>query len=265
MMGATVCRLVLADRLGRMRRSRGLTLKTVAGALYVSSSKLCRIESGRHRPTLADVEQLADLYEVETDVRTQLLQWAQVAQGRSSYHAFADVADAVLRDYLDVEQAGLRAVFGPVVLPAVLRTRGYARALYGGMGEAEAERRLSLLELRQRHFADAGPKPVRILLGEAALYGRLSGAEMMRKQHQWLRQAAELGVKLRVLPYERMALERCALSAFAVAAVNDDRCVLTARERMGGVWLGPDRNGRAAAWFEHLWQAAAEPGPQLAA
>ncbi|KOT64387.1 MULTISPECIES: Scr1 family TA system antitoxin-like transcriptional regulator [Streptomyces] len=263
---ATVCRLVLGDRLGRQRRSLGLTLREVAGALYASSAKLCRIESGRHRPAPADVERLADFYQVDAGVREQWLQWAQVAQGRGAYHAFADVADAMLRDYLDVEAAGLRAVYGPVVIPAVLRTRGYARALYGGMSEPEAQRRLWLLALRQRRFAEEGPKPVQVLLGEAAVNGGVGGAQVMEEQRDRLRRAGEMGVKVRVLPHERVVPDPQAHCGFAVAALDAGRCVLCGHERLDGrLWLVPDRGRYAAARFARLWQAALGPDLRPAA
>lgn len=134
---ATIARLLLGDQLHQLRAARRLTLQTVAGATYLSVSKLSRIECGRHRAAPADIQRLIDLYETPGALRGQLLKWAARAQGRSVYHSFGDVTDAALRDYLDVEPWALSAVYAPSVIPAVLQTRRYARELLAEMSQAE--------------------------------------------------------------------------------------------------------------------------------
>ncbi|MFE6273948.1 Scr1 family TA system antitoxin-like transcriptional regulator [Streptomyces goshikiensis] len=250
---ATVARFLLGRQLEQLRCVRGLTLGQVAGALYMSTSKLSRIERGRHRAAVDDVARLADFYEAHGRDRDQLVEWSGQAQGRSTYHSFADVADASSRDYLEVEAAGLHAVYTPQVLPALLRTRRYARELLGPVSSAEADRRLWLLGLRQQRFFQTCRAPVRILLGEAVLAPGTGGPTVMREQHRRLLQAP---VEVRVLAAHR-ALR--ASSGFAVAVLGGGRLTLVAREREDGrPCLGPDRKGRTAARFEELWQSAAD-------
>ncbi|MFE4263501.1 Scr1 family TA system antitoxin-like transcriptional regulator [Streptomyces sp. NPDC056883] len=250
---ATVARLCLGGHLEQLRCTRGLTLEQVATTLYVSTSKLCRIERGRHRASVDDVARLADFYQAHGPERDRLLEWTRLAQGRSVYHSFADVADASCRDYLDVEAAGLRAVYMPQVLPAVLRTASYARELLGPVSGAEADRRLWLMRLRQQRFLQTGSGAVRVLLGEGALAPGVGGPEVMREQHRRLLHAP---VEVRVLAGHR-ALR--ASAGFSVAVLDGGRLTLTAREGEDGrPSLSPDRKGRTAARFEELWQAACD-------
>lgn len=233
---------------------RGLTLKQVAAAVYVSVSKLSRIERGRHRAVVEEVARLAAFYEARGQDLEQLVEWARTAQGRGDYHSFADVADAAARDYLDVEAVGLSAVYAPQVFPAVLRTRHYEAVLLGPMSPEEAARRLWLLGLRQRRFFQVRRAPVRVLLGEAAFTSRVGGPEVMAEQRQRLLHAA---VQVRVLPAHCAA--RSSAAGFAVAVLGGGRLTLAARSRDDGrLWLDPDRKGRATAQFEELWQAAAD-------
>lgn len=250
---ATVARLLLGRQLEQLRAVRGLTLEQVAGALYVSTSKLSRIERGWHRAAVDDVARLADFYEAHGRDRDQLMERAGQAQGRSAYHSFADVADASSRDYLDVEAAGLHAVYTPQVPPAVVRTHRYALELLGPVSRAEADRRLWLLGLRQQRFFQTGRAPVRILLGEVVLAPGVGGPGVMHEQHCRLLQAP---VEVRVLAGHR-ALR--ASTGFAVAVLGGGSLTLVAREGEDGrPRLDPDRKGRTAARFEELWQAAVD-------
>ncbi|WP_405775682.1 Scr1 family TA system antitoxin-like transcriptional regulator [Streptomyces sp. NBC_01538] len=262
---ATIARLLLGDQLHQLRAARRLTLQTVARATYLSESKLSRIECGRHRAAPADIQRLIDLYEAPGALRGQLLKWAARAQGRSVYHSFGDVTDAALRDYLDVEPWAVRAVYAPRVIPAVLQTRRYARELLAEASQAEGERRLWLLALRQQHFARRGGPPVRVLLGEGALTSRIGGGEVMREQAARLREADGLGVEIRVLPSPVTALIAPA-GAFALAVLGESGLTMTATEDgAGSPRLVPDRAGRATARFDQLWNEAAARAIELAA
>ncbi|WP_327357779.1 Scr1 family TA system antitoxin-like transcriptional regulator [Streptomyces sp. NBC_01304] len=259
---ATIARLLLGAHLERLRLSRGLTQKAVADRVYISVSKLCRIEAGCHRSAIEDVQRLAHLYEASDDVGELLLSRAVAAQGRGTYHSFADVADAALRDYLDVEAAGLTFIYAPHVIPAVLRTRCYARELLGEVSEQEADRRLWLLSLRQQRFFRARKAPVRILLGELAHDGRIGDASVMREQWAHLKAAA---VDLRVLP-ARQAARSYALGAFSKAVLGNNEMTVTCAEHPSGeLRLRPDSHERATAQFEVLWQRAGRGSLRVAA
>ncbi|MER6127494.1 Scr1 family TA system antitoxin-like transcriptional regulator [Streptomyces sp. NPDC001795] len=262
---ATVARLLLGHELHQLRVERRLTLQTVASAHYLSVSKLSRIETGRHRAAPADISRLIDFYDAPRATRERLLQWAVQAMGRSSYHSFADVTDAALRDYLDMEPSGLRAVYAPGVIPAVLRTRRYAGEVLATAGEAERERRLWLLALRQQRFAQLVHRPVRVLLAESALTCRIGGPEVMREQEARLREAESLGVEVAVLP-SAVAARVAPGGAFALVVLGDALLTMTVSEEPGGALrIAPDRDGRTAGRFESLWHAAAADSAGVAA
>lgn len=262
---ATVSRLLLGHELHQLRAERRLTLQTVASAHYLSVSKLSRIETGRHRAALADINRLIDYYDAPRAAREQLLQWAVRATGRSGYHSFADVTDAAMRDYLDLEPSGLQAVYAPGVIPAVLRTRRYAGELLAAAGEAERERRLWLLALRQQRFAQLARRPVRVLLGESALNSRIGGPEVMREQAARLREAEGLGAEIAVLP-SAVAARVAPGGAFALVVLGDALLTMTVLEEPGGTLrIAPDRDGRTTGRFESLWHAAMADSAGVAA
>ncbi|MFI6277895.1 Scr1 family TA system antitoxin-like transcriptional regulator [Streptomyces sp. NPDC050988] len=262
---ATIARHLLGHELHQLRAERSLTLQTVASALYLSASKLSRIETGRHRAAPADINRLIDFYDAPRAVRERVQQWAVRAMGRSGYHSFADVTDAAMRDYLDMEPSGLRAVYAPGVIPAVLRTRRYAGELLATAGEAERERRLWLLALRQQRFAQLARRPVRVLLAESALDSRIGGPEVMREQAALLREAEGLGFEIAVLP-SAVAARVAPGGAFALTVLGDAPLTMAAAEEPGGILrLVPDRGGRATGRFESLWHAATAGSAGVAA
>ncbi|MFJ4623637.1 Scr1 family TA system antitoxin-like transcriptional regulator [Streptomyces sp. NPDC088812] len=264
-LSATIARLLLGDQLYRLRAARRLTLQMVASATYLSVSKLSRIECGRHRAAPADIQRLIEHYEASGCLRGQVLEWVARAQGRSFYHSFSDVTDAAYRDYLDVEPVGLRAVYAPTVIPAVLRTSRYAHALLAPVATAERERRLWLLALRQQRFAQRGDVSVRVLLGQSALTNGVGGDEVMREQAAQLCGSEGPGTEIRVLP-SSWAAEAASAGAFSLAVLGDGALTMTATES-GGVSprLVPGRDGQSAARFDALWRAAAGRSAELVA
>jgi transcriptional regulator with XRE-family HTH domain len=70
----------LMREIARLRQAAGLSLDVAAGRLDFSKSKLYRLENGRSRITLDDLEDMLDLYGVSSPQREALIQLARPDQ-----------------------------------------------------------------------------------------------------------------------------------------------------------------------------------------
>src|SRR5580698_1538071 len=77
--------------IARLRQAAGLSLETAAQRLDFSKSKLYRLESGRSRITLDDLEDMLDLYGVRSPQREALIQLARDARRRGWWTAYRGV------------------------------------------------------------------------------------------------------------------------------------------------------------------------------
>jgi transcriptional regulator with XRE-family HTH domain len=119
----------LGAELRRLRRRESLTLEQVCARLgWASTSKLSRIELGQSRPDLADVLDLLDVYEVSSDLRTELIVIARdAANGRGWSKALGEMGERQ-RAYAELEAGAARIVdYQPAVVPGLLQTPAYAR------------------------------------------------------------------------------------------------------------------------------------------
>lgn len=205
----TTHRRRLAATLRGLREAKGLTLRQVAASVDYAQSTMTRIETGRItrvRPAL--VEALLDLYEVDDEeLRAALLQLARESAVRGWWHAFRDIVPAGELGCIGLESAAaeLRQYQGQLV-PVLLRTEDYARAVLRavrpGETEARAARAVAVGTRRQQLLQDDGLGSYWAVLDEAVLHRAVGGSEVMRAQLDHLHDAAEWPrVTLQVLPF----------------------------------------------------------------
>lgn len=252
---ATVCRYLLGARLARLREDAGLTLQQVAGPLYLSASKLCRIEAGVHRVSVDVTSALLTRYGLGGGERRVLLDLAERAHGKARFHAYGDVATPSQLAYIDVEHGSTRLdVYAPDTVPVLLRTGAYDEAVRP-VSAAEQQRRSALLSLRTAAVADAGVR-IRVLLGPWCLQLPVGGPEIMREQAAALRDADRSGrVQVRMVAHEDAAAVH-GLRGYAVLELPGEPWPLTGSDSPDGVRVHWDRSGTQVAAFSALWDAA---------
>ncbi len=81
----------LMRELTRLRHAQGLSLEVAAQRLDFSKSKLYRLENGRGRITLDDLEDMLDLYAARSPQREALVQLGRDARKRGWWTAYSDV------------------------------------------------------------------------------------------------------------------------------------------------------------------------------
>jgi transcriptional regulator with XRE-family HTH domain len=195
----------LGAELRRLREASGLTIDRVADALECSQSKVSRIETGQVSATPRDVRDMLALYRVEPDQREAIVQIAREARQRGWWQKFVDVPDGVPA-YVGLETAATSIdVYMSLIVPALLQTAEYARAIIGAvrpdLPRAEIERRVELRMSRQTLLDRDDPPELRVLLDEAVLQRPVGGPAVMDGQLRRLLEDAERpAVTIQVLP-----------------------------------------------------------------
>jgi transcriptional regulator with XRE-family HTH domain len=197
----------LGAELRRLREEAGLTIDQVAEALECSQSKVSRIETGQVSATPRDVRDMLGLYQVPDSQREAMVQIAREARQPGWWQKFVDVPDGVPA-YVGLETAATSIdIYMSVIVPALLQTADYARAVIGAVRPdlpgAEINRRVELRLRRQALLDQDRPPALRVLLDDTVLRRPVGGEKVMAAQRRrLLEDAARPAVTLQVLPVE---------------------------------------------------------------
>ncbi|MDX2547721.1 helix-turn-helix domain-containing protein [Streptomyces sp. WI04-05B] len=208
--GPAVRRRKLGAELRALRARAGLTSGQAARLVGWHQSKVSRIETGASGVRPADVRLLLDAYAVpEGESRELLLVLAGTEDGdrHNWWHAYRGVLPPAYRDFISLEsQAGTMRTLETSVVPGLLQTREYARAMTRAAVDGLEEKRLdALVEVRlarQDVLRSDRPLALSAVLDEAVLRREVGGPEVMTRQLAWLLEAAQLPqVRLQILPF----------------------------------------------------------------
>ncbi|MFG2295434.1 helix-turn-helix domain-containing protein [Streptomyces sp. NPDC048603] len=203
----TVRRRRLGSELRRLREAARLTLEEVEARSGLSTSKVSRIESAARGAKPADVEQLMDVYQVaDSEVRAFLSALARDGSKRGwwqTYDLKPRYADLISMEH----DAVTVSTFEPMLVPGLLQTAAYARAVIGTLSTTatpqEVARLVEVRVARQSVLTRPGPLALHAVIHEAALTTRVPGAGVMRDQLQRLLDAtAHPNLTVQVLPLD---------------------------------------------------------------
>jgi transcriptional regulator with XRE-family HTH domain len=172
----------LATDLEQLRDAAGLTREAVAEQMDWHPTKLYRIESARSGITPADIRHLLDLYGVtDQSQREALIALARHARQKGWWTKYDDVFHG---SYVELEaEASKLQTFELVVVPGLLQTEGYIRALNrGSQIVSDIERRVAARLERQRLLDRDDPPQLWAVIDEAALTRPVGGPAIMREQ-----------------------------------------------------------------------------------
>jgi transcriptional regulator with XRE-family HTH domain len=203
--GSTVPRRQLGRYLRDLRNRQHITVKTAATQLEWSEAKIWRIETGQTSLRSLDVEAMCRVYAAPADLTEALMGLAKETKAKGWWQAYGDVIPENFDVYLGLEEAASSiAWYEPELIPGLLQTADYARAVIGANASADdTDRRVQLRIERQALIRRAtAPLALRVALNESVLRRPIGGREVMAEQLDALAEAAELpNVKIRVVPF----------------------------------------------------------------
>ncbi|HET7016642.1 MAG TPA: helix-turn-helix transcriptional regulator [Streptosporangiaceae bacterium] len=213
-------RAVFGAMLRHYRMRAGLTQDQVGSLAHVSGKLISAYENGWRvptRPTTGDIDSVGELN--THGALTEL--WDQFEEGMN-YQAFPDW----FQDWPEKEAmaATLRG-FEPLLVPGLLQTDEYARALFGtqiGTTEDEIDELVAARLKRQEVLTKPNPPTLWIILDEWVLRRPVGGRHVMLEQVTRLIEAAQQpNVVFEVIPAEAGAHDGLSCGGFAIADFKD--------------------------------------------
>ncbi len=267
----TVRRKRLGIELRRLRERAGLTCEEVGQRLECSGTRISRIETGRISIRPGDVRELLEIYGLTGTEADPLVQLAREARRKGWWHTYGRVLPTWFEAYIGLEAAATRfRDFQPMVVPGLLQTEDYARAVLRAApnaGNAEdLDRQIALRMERQSILGQANPPDLWVVLSESVLRVNVGGPEVMRGQVRRLIDTAERpNVTLQVLPFATAALVQ-PISPFTILEFPDaaDPAVVYLEHLTGSLFLESEEEVRRyTVVFDHLRAEALGTAPSI--
>jgi transcriptional regulator with XRE-family HTH domain len=209
-------RAVFGAMLRHYRVRAGLTQEQVGALAHVSGKLISAYEKGWRvptRPTTAEIDMVPDL-----NTHGALIElWDQFEDGMK-YQAYPDW----FQDWPEKEaNATTLRWFEPLLVPGLLQTDMYARALFAtriGATEEEIEERVSARLKRQEVLSRPSPPALWVIMDEWAIRRPVGGCHVMLEQVNSLIEAAQRpNVVFEVIPADAGAHEGLYGGGFAIA------------------------------------------------
>ena len=206
--GPTVLRMILGRQLQALREKAGMSYQQAAEAIYSSWYTIRRMERGEGGFKPLTVKSLLMAYGI-TDVREidAFLALARDASKPGWWHSY----DGVLPSWFKVavgleESASLIRAYEPQVVPGLLQTEDYIRALtianFPSAYADESERRGALRRARQELLRRPAPPEYWVVMDETVLRRPVGSRQVMRGQITALIEAADrAAVTIQVIPF----------------------------------------------------------------
>jgi transcriptional regulator with XRE-family HTH domain len=256
----------LAAELRRLRGASGLSREQVTEQTGVNEGTLYRLETARARPQRRTLVALLDLYGVDGDARTALLDIAKGTDDQGwlrPYHAELPEEYAA---YISFE-AEARAVrnYESLFIPGQLQTEDYARAVITGTlpmaTGTEVEQRVQARIERQARLTAEPPLGLWAIVDEAAIRRMVGGPAVMRAQLARLLDAAKQpNITLQVVTFDMGAHPGMPGSFVYMEFDQADAELVYVDTLAGDLFLEAEADLRIyASMFDHLRAIALSP------
>lgn len=256
------------------REAVGLTQLEVADSLEWSVSKVNRIENGDVTISATDLKAVMGLLRItdREDAET-LASYARTARKRGwwdepQYKTHLTPAVLQLIQY-EAEATAIRC-FQPTVVPGVLQTAEYARAVLevwkDNMPEPTRVARHEVRAARRRRlFGRPGSPQYLLLLDESVVLRRVGGPAVMTAQLKYVTEMIKsANLIVRIIPLiDGAAISQ--LGDFTILDLDDDESAILYREIAldDNIRDAHDIVDRYRQTFEQMWEAALTPADTI--
>lgn len=197
----------MGNELRRLRDEAGMTSEGVAAALGWHKAKVSRIELAKVATARPDLAKLLDLYQALPEERASLNAMLPDTQEAFWWKRYSDVIRGPYADFIALESEAVEELeYHPVVVPGLLQTREYARAIItSGPYITDPDDAESLVEVRAKRaelLTEDDPISLSVVLLEGALYMRAGGRDVHRQQLNHLLELGALAnVRIHIVPF----------------------------------------------------------------
>ena len=201
----TVRQRELGKRLRELRNQHGLTVEEVADKLLCSATKISRLETAARRPSLRDVRDLCELYDLDAPTSAEFMTLAREARQQMWWTQYEDLN---MHPYLGLEAAAVAITsYSMYYIPALLQTEKYTteiiRNIVPKMDPHILLERVKARMRRQERLEEDDPPRYRVLLDEAVLHRAVGGPTVMADQLDKVLQAERHGkVTVQVVSFD---------------------------------------------------------------
>lgn len=254
----------LAASIKSLRRDKGLSAESIGKELGWSQSKVSKIENGRTRPVLKDIEALLGVLDPPEAERSELLELAKAIHADSVTwdRSLAGGLAGHQRKIADLEaRASEIRFFNCDVIPGLLQTADYARRVLtlgdanglGGIANAVAAR------IERQTILYEESKKFRFLMTEAVLRWQFGSTALMRAQYDRIETIAALdNVSIRVIPFSREVTTLQPEAFVLYRATADESSVRVETHTREWSMTDPDETDLYLEVFESMWSEALE-------
>ncbi|WP_268248641.1 helix-turn-helix domain-containing protein [Saccharothrix coeruleofusca] len=256
----------LAHVLRRLRTATGLSTDAAGEAVGMSGSKISRIETSEIGIYLDDLEKLLDFYEVDRAQRVELLDLARNAEQRNLLRMHNSNLPEDWQTWADFEdEAGSLLFYEPLMIPGLLQTPEYARAIIHATGHDLTEERIDALVSsrmgRQGLLTRSNPLKLEAIV-EQGVFERPFGEPGAHARQ--LRHIADMSerpnVTVRVLP-SGAGLHAGLNGAFVILEYDEEPSLVLLENKIASLFLDePEQIEVYEAVWSELRKLAHEPG-----
>lgn len=247
----------LRTELRRLREGVGKTQQQVADELEWSLSKVIRIETGVVNITRTDLKVLLDLYEVgDKDRADELQAMARASRQEAWWDEYRQDFDRRFVTFIGFEQsASIIRQFQLLLIPGLLQTEDYARAVITALGTVESRIELNVrVRMERQKLLDAAPGPkMFFIMDEAAIRRQVGGSSVMRAQLLHLKELNQRpNIRIQIIPFGKGA-HLGMHGSFAILEFPDDDYVVDVEHIHNSVLIqnSPDE---ASTYVENFYE-----------
>lgn len=262
----TFLRFMLGHQLRELRERAELTTDEVGARIEASGSTVSRIETGKVGVKQVVLGQLLDMYEVtDPDHRETLLALARQGKQRGWLAKYSDLPPSYSQ-FIGLEAAAdeMRN-YEPLIVPGLLQTEAYARAMILAARPTEAEewvdRRVQARMARQQLLDQERSLRMIAVLDEGVLHRQIGGPAVLKVQLEKLKQRSESrNVTIQVLPFSGGAYAGM-VGSFAILGFGSGSApqVVYAEGLTADLYSEGEDVARYKLVFENLLSAALSP------
>ena len=194
----------LGTRMRGLRNEHNMTVEEVADKLLCSATKVSRLETGARRPSLRDVRDLCELYEVDEATTAELMSLAREAREPGWWNQYDDLN---LDPLIGLEEAAAKITcYSMHYMPGLLQTRDYAhniiKIVAPKMEPHIVQQRVEARLRRQQLLARENRPHYHVLLDETVIRRGVGKPALVAAQLDKVLEAVNAGrVSIQIIPF----------------------------------------------------------------